>query len=284
MYIIGVDVGGTYIRTGLVNSKGEVLDFNISLTADFLKNGDFLKDFIIYLKNYKNKANKISIGFPSTIDKSRKVLLSTPNIQGLDNLPIVDILEKELDCNIYIDKDVNHLLVYDMSRLNISNDKTIIGIYIGTGLGNAIFLHGKLLHGANGSAGELGHIHFRGESTTCTCGNIGCCENYASGRALVHKTKDIQDIFINHDTTDFINDLAIAISTEVNILDPDLVIIGGGVAQMKGFPIGKLTQRIIFYARKPYPANNLKFYHSIGDKTDGVVGAGLNVFKNGGIT
>ena len=293
--IVGVDVGGTYVRTGLVDELGEVSALEVTPTSDFANNGGFLEGFARYLVDYraKHRSFGVSVGFPSTIDKNRKILLSTPNIPGLDEVPIVDILEKRLNCTVWLDKDVNHLLIYDIARLELSNDKIVLGIYIGTGLGNAIFLHGKLLRGAHGASGELGHIPIIGTTEICTCGNVGCSEIFASGKAL-RSIKDtyfpesnIEDIFVNHacheSITKFINDLAIVVATEINILDPDCIIIGGGIAQMKGFPIDKLKKMVMQYTRKPFPANGISFYHSCGDKTSGVVGAAMNVFLLGGI-
>ena len=162
--IIGVDIGGTHVRAGLVDDSGSVLAFEMIPTGDLIKQGAFVEEFVCFLAEFmsKHQCMGLSVGFPSTIDKNRKVLLSTPNIPGIDGVPIVDILEKRLNCHVWLDKDVNHLLVYDINKLNLSSDKIILGFYIGTGLGNAIFLNGELLHGAHGAASELGIYRLRG--------------------------------------------------------------------------------------------------------------------------
>ena len=292
--IIGVDVGGTHVRCGLVDESGALTAFEVKATANFMQQGGFLVNFADYLANFAQNHQNIgvSVGFPSTIDKQRRVLLSTPNIAGMDNVPAADILESCIKGLVLIDKDVNHLLICDMARFNLSSNLDILGFYIGTGLGNAVYLNGKLLYGANGAAGELGHIPFKGAKERCNCGNIGCSEIYASGKAL-QNIKDryfpdtsLQDIFVRHthheSIIEFMDNLAVTIAAEVNILDPDCIIIGGGVAQMKSFPFKILKERILGYARKPYPANSLIVYHSTGDQTDGVVGAAINGFRIGG--
>ena len=293
--IIGADIGGTRVRCGAVSEKGTLTAFEIKATADFMKNSTFLEGFVDYLAAFasKHQSTGISAGFPSTIDKKRRVLLSTPNIPGLDNVPIADILESRINGSVWIDKDVNHLLLCDMARLNLPHDLDILGFYIGTGFGNAIFMNGKLVHGAHGAAGELGHIPFRNMKECCSCGNTGCSEIYASGKAL----KNIRDIHfpdtaleeifnchLQHEAIEtFIDDLAITIAAEINILDPDCIIIGGGLPQMKGFPFKMLEKKILSCARKPYPAEGLVIHYSKGDQTDGVVGAAINGFRLGGL-
>ena len=291
-HIIAADVGGTNIRVGVVDEHFALHDFQMVSTADMCASGSFINSFTSFLESYARDKNAdgFSIGFPSTIDKGRRILLSTPNIPGLNQIPIADILEHHLKKPVCIEKDVNNLLISDMERLSIDSNSISLGFYIGTGLGNALFLGGRPYYGTHGAAGELGHIPMRGKTELCTCGNRGCSENYASGKGLhrIHHEHfpqtSLDDLFIKHGTDntiiEFIDDLALIIASEINILDPEFVIIGGGIAQMNGFPYKSLQNGIYKYTRKPYPACGVIVYNSPGDQSSGVAGAGITGFKS----
>jgi len=161
----------------------------------------------------------------------------------------------------------------------------MIGCYVGTGFGNVIALGGEILVGKNGVAAELGHIPVRGLKLDCPCGNRGCVEMIASGKALKtlqetwYPEDSIADVFTLHameaPVRAFINDLALPIATEINILDPDEIILGGGVLQMDGFPKETLENAIRLHTRKPYPAESLVFHYSGEKQENGVIGAGI---------
>lgn len=293
--VLGLDIGGTNMRFGLIDAEYQISDFEMKRTSLILDATnpianiiDGLKDYCnVYLKNRKLKA--ISIGFPSTIDKTRKVVLSTPNIKGLQNIPVANHVSNSFNIPTFINKDVNFLLLYDMYSKKIENSGIVLGCYFGTGLGNAISIDGKLLIGKNGVASELGHIPVLNSDLKCGCGNIGCIEMYASGKHLEElvgqnfKDTFIKQVFTNHLSEPVIEQymdiLAIPIATEINILDPDYIIIGGGVLQMANFPKHKLVERILAHTRKPFPAENLNILYSDEAQENGVIGAGIYAYK-----
>lgn len=293
-YFIGIDIGGTNIRIGLVDNKGNLLHFEMKSSKSILSDkpvenlSRFIKAFID--KNVTCETILgVVIGFPSTVDKDRKVLLSTPNIPGLNQLNIVDELQKMINIPVYIDRDVNLLLQYDILSNNFDKNGIVLGFYIGTGFGNAIQIDGKLLIGSNGSAGELGHIPIINDKTPCQCGNNGCIEVYASGKRLQYlrdkyfPDTNVWEMFKEHKDDpiiqEYIEYLSIPIAIEINIFDPDYIILGGGVLQMEEFPYNALEAHIYEHVRKPYPAKNLKYYYSHADQTNGVIGAGIYGFK-----
>jgi ribose 5-phosphate isomerase B len=157
-------------------------------------------------------------------------------------------------------------------------------VYAGTGLGNAICIDGKILTGNNGVAGELGHIPVLDNENICECGNKGCVEPIVGGKYLDALHSEFSDtpadkIFVaqgNHPLLmQYVRRLAAVVATEVNILDPATVILGGGVISMEGFPVEKLTENIKAYARKPLPSENLRFIISPNTGENGVIGAGI---------
>lgn len=285
-YILGIDIGGTNFRIGLVSTNNEIREFQIKPISE-LQKGSFINNLIEHIKyytnSYKEEIEAVGIGFPSIVSKDKKYVYSTPNIKNLDNINITDTLEKKLEIPVYINKDVNFLILKDIKENNIKKDKIAVGFYIGTGFGNAIYINGQIIEGKHGVAGELGHIPVLNSREICACGNIGCVEMHASGKVLKKIVEenfsgsDINNVFTNYGNTEiimnFIDALAIPIVTEINILDPDYIIIAGGVPVMKDFPIEELKKAIYRRARKPYPAEDMNIIISKHDQKSGILGA-----------
>lgn len=289
-YIIGVDVGGTNIRIGAKNQDTYLRAFVKIKTKSVLYGdnlGDKLADFIErYIEeNFQaNQIEAIALGFPATVSRDRRTVLQTPNIEGFNNMPVVDILEKRLKgVRVFLERDVNLLFYNDVSVCRVPREGLSIGIYIGTGIGNAIFVEGKPLRGKDGVAGELGHIPMMGKNDLCGCGNRGCSETYAAGWHLVklidkyYRGTDISQIFLKYKTEpcilEFIDAIACVVATEVNILNPECVVLGGGVIAMSGFPKRLLEERIYEHVRKPQPGESLDIRYSSDSVENGVRGA-----------
>lgn len=288
--IVSLDIGGTNCRIGLVDKEHVLYEQKIHSTCELTERGfmdELVKLLLEYLKCHEEQYcfRAVTLGFPSTIDRSRKKLISTPNIEGLDNLPVVEILTKKLKLPVYLERDVNLLLLYDMDYLKLPADATVVGIYFGTGIGNALYLDGKLWYGRNGVAGELGHIPQLYSHTECGCGNHSCIEPLGGGKCLeqlCEKTfpgTPIGELYTQHGNSremkEQVEAMAVPVASEINILDPEYIILGGGLLQMKDFPTERLEQLIYQHTRKPYPAENLRFLYSKNNQENGIIGAGI---------
>jgi len=288
-YIIGVDIGGTHVRIGGVDDDNHVHSFIKEDRRNKLQDEHFPYQLLHFLQEYISEYARnwnilgLVIGFPSTLSINRRTILSSPNIAGLDNLDMADYLERDIGIPVLLERDVNLLLCHDIYIYGAQG--VVIGCYVGTGLGNAISIDGHILSGKDGVAGELGHIPVLGKDDLCGCGNRGCIENYASGRYLVYLVEEnfpdtvLVDIFIrypeNPQILKFIDNIAVAIATEVNILNPDYIILGGGVLDMAGFPKEYLEKCICEHSRKPLPANTLRIQYSLSSDNNGVLGAAI---------
>ena len=288
--IIGIDIGGTNFRIGAVDKEGNITMFRkIPVRSVFQSGqplvdlGEYLKSYIKELKEETLRITAISIGFPATLDRERQRVLQAPNISFMENLPVVETLTEILKIPVFIERDVTMALYYDMKKFELPESEVISGFYIGTGIGNAIFINGRPLTGKNGSAGELGHIPVDGSDIICGCGNIGCIESLAGGLYLAKLQKNnypetpIGNLFTEHGKefllTQYIDRVAMAIATEINILNPDYNLVGGGVPAMPDFPQDLLLERILLHTRKPYPAEDLNVIFT-GDRPEKcVVGA-----------
>lgn len=291
--IICMDIGGTNCRMGLVDEQGNLLDSRIVSTADLSCEG-FMEALIRRLKAYRDscgyEVRGVSIGFPATIDRSRRRVLQAPNIPGLeDNLPVCDILEEALGLPVFLERDVNLLLAHDLQDLQLEGAETVIGIYFGTGIGNSIYFDGRFHGGANGVAGELGHIPQLYADCLCGCGNTGCIEPLGGGRKLSQLCSEefpdtnIKEIYLRHSdkaqVRQQVEAMAVAVATEVNILDPDYVVLGGGLLQMQQFPLEFFESQIRAHTRKPYPLNNLRLIYARPNQENGILGAGIYGWK-----
>lgn len=293
-YTLGIDIGGTNFRIGLVGENGDVHHF-VKKSSEAFQGGDAVLRLKSEIEDYlasvgaKPRTAAVAIGVPSMVSKDKKTIYSTPNLKGLDQIYFGDTLENLLGIPVYLDRDVNFLLQNDITQLSLEGGETVLGFYIGTGFGNAIYMQGKFYSGKNGAAGELGHIPLYGLNETCACGNIACSEVRCSGRyleALVKKEFPdipVRNIFIeaaeDPRIQKYVNDLAIPIATEVNILDPDYCVLSGGVVLMRDFPKEQLLEAVRRYCRKPYPSSNLSMLFSRHTQESGVLGAGLYAHK-----
>lgn len=293
--VLGLDIGGTNIRAGLVYSDLSLRGFEMTSSMGLFQfSGGEIQALAAYVRSYcsRNLKNElpgaVSVGFPSTINKEKTKVLSTPNLPGFDNLAVVELLKKELGIPVYINRDVNLLLMSDMHLHGLPEDALVIGCYIGTGLGNAISMGGELLTGKNGVAGELGHVPVLGSKRSCHCGNTGCMETIASGKYLEELQADyfpedeIFTLFTKHADSpvlqEYVENLSVPVAMEVNIFDPDYVILGGGVLMMQDFPMELLKTYIMMHTRRPLPYDNLEIIISKQNQESGVIGAGMYAY------
>ena len=287
--IIGIDIGGTNFRIGALDKNNNIVNFKKISVNDIFKSGDALKDIENIIRNNfdVNQIEGIGIGVPGTLDLNRTTIVQVPNVKGMDNLDAKDYFEKTFNVPVYLERDVNMLIQYDMYRYHIENKGVIVAIYYGTGIGNSIMINGSLYLGKDGAAGELGHIPVDSSDEICGCGNLGCVEALAGGKYLAkictEKFNDIHisDIFVKYSEhpliKQFVDRMAMALATEINILNPHKIIIGGAIVNMKGFNKDYYLSKLKEHTRKPYPCNNLDLVFSSDDEMAGVMGSCLYV-------
>ena len=287
MTVLSIDIGGTNFRIGAVCEDGSVVKFDKVPTASVIHSGNVLADLAQYLKTFSAGIafDAAAIGFPATLNRERTQVLQAPNIPFMENLPVCDYLQKELQVPVLAERDVTFALYYDSDKYCLPNEGIICGIYFGTGIGNAILIDGKPLAGSHGTAGELGHIPVPGCDIPCGCGNKGCMEAFAGGKALARIQKEyfpdtpISELFTQHGKEQalqcFIDGMAAAVTTEINILDPDYILLGGGVLSMKNFPRELLDKRICAHSRKPLPWDELQLIYTEDEADKSVIGGAI---------
>lgn len=257
MFTLGIDVGATTIKSGLVDEEGKVKDFK-KIKNQFANGEDFLirqiADIIAVSKE-KYKFDKVGIGFAGYVNHKRGIVISAPNMNGAREIYLKKSLERKNDISpiqgseikIIIDNDA-HCFGLAESRFGAGkNHKNIIAITLGTGIGGAIIINGKLYRGYNNTAGEVGHMTVEASSNKiCGCGKYGHLEALASGTALqklYEKTTEqkveselivemalrgekIAQKCIIHIGHYF----ALGVANVINMFNPEIVIVGGGLA------------------------------------------------------
>lgn len=287
MTVLSADIGGTNFRLGAVKEDGSIIKFEKVPTSSVFSSGSVLSDLEDMLRTFSEglSFDAIAIGFPATLNRERTQVVQAPNIPFMENVPVCEHLQKAFGVPVLAERDVTFALCYDAEKYHLSGEGLICGVYFGTGIGNAILIDGKPLTGRHGSAGELGHIPVPGCTISCGCGNIGCLEAVAGGKALARIQREkfpetpIGEMFTRHGQEqalmEFIDGMAVAVATELNILDPDQILLGGGVLSMKDFPRALLDEKIREHTRKPLPWRELNLIYAEDEADKSVVGGAI---------
>lgn len=281
-YILGIDVGGTHIRYGLVNENNEV---SFSNKIKTINNESMFEDWLkkIIAEDFKGFSVKsISIGLPGIVNPIINRIISLPNLNGFTNKDFFNELERKLGLKVNIQKDTVHLLSNDVSRFNLKNQNTL-GFYLGTGFGSSLYLNSKFFEGDTFSSGEIGHLEIFDEDNPCGCGNFGCTETQVSGwylneiRAKHFPETKIEDVFNIHShdpiIEKFLSDIAKVISVAINLLDVKNVILGGGVVNTPNFPWEIFMQHLIPKLRSDEMRKSIHVIKSEANIHDGILGA-----------
>jgi glucokinase len=190
-FLIGVDMGGTNVRMGIVTPEGKVLK-KVQYRTDISKGGlalferlvSNLKDLV--QENFKesNQLIGIGIGVAGPIDMKKGLIMEPPNLPGLKGFPLRDFLREKISSSIAIENDANAFTLGEGWVGAAKGCKHYCGITLGTGVGGGIVVAGKILHGVEGMAGEVGHMVINPKGPLCGCGGRGCLEVYASGTGI----------------------------------------------------------------------------------------------------
>jgi glucokinase len=284
-YAIGMDIGGTNIKAGVVSEEGEVVKL-LEAPTDKQDKGLLLKQITNIVKNFRKEhaIKGVGIGIAGLIDYRRGVLVVSPHLP-LKDFPLRDRLEAKLGITVIIDNDVNASGLGELYFGGARGAANFIYLTIGTGIGGAIFVDGKLYRGASGFAGELGHMMIDVNGPRCYCiAGIGCLEALASGSALekiakragaeVTAAAEAGDKDARKALATIGINLGVGIANIINIFDPELVLIGGKVSKA-----GKLlldpAMEVVKQRTLAYSSRRVKIeISSLGDRA-GVLGAAM---------
>lgn len=194
MYYIGIDVGGTNIKAGLVNEKGEILHRAQAPTGADRPSAEIGADIGKLAASVRDMAGlsdldivSCGIGIPGACSDKEGKVLYTANINFRD-FPLKETVQREINVPVHLGNDANCAALGEYHMLE-EKPENMVFITLGTGVGGGLIINGKLYTGANGIAGEVGHIMVCRDGELCGCGRRGCWEAYASVTALIRQTK-----------------------------------------------------------------------------------------------
>lgn len=264
-YAVGVDLGGTFIKLGIVDEKGKIVK---KISIDTLAQEgpervvkQIKKGIKELLKENKKNIEGIGIGAPGLVILKKGTVENPPNIPGWGVVPLGNIIQKEFHIPTFVENDANAAAVGEMIFGAGKKLENFIMVTLGTGVGGGLILNRKVFRGETGAAGEIGHLSINRSGRQCKCGNKGCLEAYAGNNHLVTIVKEqlgehkdsllykwsvdeeqILEPKLIHDAAEAGDQFALAIICElaknlgsglasiINLLDVSNVIIGGGVA------------------------------------------------------
>jgi fructokinase len=245
---IGIDLGGTKIEGILTDENYKTITRKrIPTNQDEGYNSilESIKNLIQELVKESN--NKVSIGVctPGALSLSSG-LIKNSNTQCLIGKDLQNDLKNILHYNVSIENDANCFALAEAKLGAGRNSNLVFGIIMGTGVGGGIIIDGKIHHGRTNIAGEWGHHCLHPEGNTCYCGNKGCVETYISGPALEKKWSELTsqnqpllEIIKSSDNPNFPNwkksflhDFGSSLANVIDILDPDVIVLGGGVSNI----------------------------------------------------
>jgi len=250
-YLIGVDLGGTKIEAGLVDLNGKVLKKIIMPTEAKAGKAKVIEN-IVYAVNKlrRDKIIGVGVGIPGPTDYKRGIAIRPPNLPGWNEVPLKKILEEKLKLCVAVENDAKCFAIAEFKCGYEKKVSSLVGVTVGTGVGAGIIINGKIYRGSSDSAGEIGHMTVVEDGAKCNCGNKGCLEMYASGRGIermfFEKTKrrlsaeEIAQLAGRNKTARHVIEeaaryLGIGLANIIVAVNPEVVVIDGSIATIKGF-------------------------------------------------
>ena len=174
---IGIDVGGTFAKIGLVDLQGNVIE-SLQIPTEPKKGpAHFVKRAVALLKDWS--FSSVGLGLAGGVDAVTGTLLFVPNLEGWTGFSFKKAFEKALSVPVIVDNDANVAVWGGYVAALHKKPRTVVGVTLGTGVGGGLILDGRLHRGATGSAGEIGHMTLELAGPRCHCGRRGCLEAYA---------------------------------------------------------------------------------------------------------
>jgi glucokinase len=255
---IGIDFGGTSIKSGLVRN-GEIVHRGNPMDTQELGKPDAIIDALVNLVGHFGELDPqlagIGIGLPGLVDSVNGVVHELTNVQGWEEIPLRQILRDRTGLPVTVENDAKAMAYGEWKYGAAKNGVNVICMTLGTGVGGALILDGRLYRGTNHSAGEIGHMSIDYRGRPGPYGNYGCLEEYignsqiaaraveryrAAGRELkpeqctpldLEKAADGGDAVALQLWDDLGDELGAALASVVWVVNPDIIVIGGGVAK-----------------------------------------------------
>ncbi|MEH7083586.1 ROK family glucokinase [Neobacillus drentensis] len=266
--LIGIDLGGTTVKFAILTDEGEVHQ-KWSIETDIQNEGKNIVPSIIESINHRlelyglvaDEFLGIGMGSPGTVNRERGTVIGAYNLNWSTLQPVKELIEAGTGIPFFIDNDANVAALGERWKGAGENGADVVFVTLGTGVGGGIIADGNLIHGKVGAGGEIGHINVEPNGYHCTCGNQGCLETVASATGVVRLARDFSEKYAGESELKWLIDdgqevtaktvfdqakrgdklaliivdkfyyyLGLACANIGNILNPETIVIGGGVS------------------------------------------------------
>ena len=311
MYYIGLDVGGTTFKAGVVTEDGRIVHKDAMPTGIERPYQEIIADMAALCKKVAADASiemseikSIGVGVPGLFDNKTGMIPFCTNL-GWHDIPFVAEMKKHLDTPVYGDNDATVAGLAESVAGVSAGIKDSVFLTLGTGVGGGIIIDGKPYSGAHGCGSEIGHMMIKMGGELCTCGNYGCFERYASATAIIREArkaiveypessmlaacggdpeklnaKIVIDAAKAGDAAakavfgGYVQALAVGIINIINMLDPEVIVLGGGVSAAGEFLLNAVREAVkpmVFFKTMPYARIELA---QLGNDA-GIIGAAM---------
>ena len=311
MYHVGIDVGGTGIKVGVLAEDLTILaesSIPTCTAVPFPEQVERIARCVFSAVDAagldRNLIKSVGVGIPGIANTATGDVIKCTNM-GWNHVPFREEFRKHLDVPVLIDNDANVAALAESVAGISAGTSSSVFITIGTGIGGGIIINGKIWNGFHGIGGEIGHVIFGLDGIPCTCGNRGCLERYCSATALIRMAREAIAMnpetmmlkMVSNDITKveartvidaareedpvasevyrrYISYLAQAFASITNLLDPEVIVVGGGVSKAGSFlldPLRKEYPKYILYNDQPVPEIKLAV---LGSRA-GIIGAAM---------
>ena len=292
MYYIGVDLGGTGIKAGVVNENGEIISKGSTPTMAERPYQAVIADIATLCKTVAADANlsieqieAIGVGVPGICDPKTGIIPKCTNLGWFD-VPFVSELQSHIAKPVIVDNDATVAGFAEYIAGVSAGTHSSVFVTLGTGVGGGIIINGRPYSGAHGVGSEIGHMNIAMGGEECTCGNKGCFERYASATSIIRDAKravaenpdsvimqkcggDVEkinakividaakegDAVAKEVFAGYVNGLAHGLVNLINVIDPEVIVLGGGVSMAGEFLLDAVREAmkpLIFFKSMPY--------------------------------
>ena len=292
MYYIGVDLGGTGIKAGVVNENGEIISKGSTPTMAERPYQAVIADIATLCKTVAADANlsieqieAIGVGVPGICDPKTGIIPKCTNLGWFD-VPFVSELQSHIAKPVIVDNDATVAGSAEYIAGVSAGTHSSVFVTLGTGVGGGIIINGRPYSGAHGVGSEIGHMNIAMGGEECTCGNKGCFERYASATSIIRDARravtenpnsaimekcggDVEkinakividaakegDAVAKEVFAGYVNGLAHGLVNLINVIDPEVIVLGGGVSMAGEFLLDAVREAmkpLIFFKSMPY--------------------------------
>jgi glucokinase-like ROK family protein len=305
---VGIDIGATSVDVAVTDAQMTVLE-QVAEPIDVRSGPQAVLAVVLDLVGKLRSGGAAvdihgtGVGVPGPVSFRDGVPVAPPIMPGWNQFPVRSVLSQHLGCPVQLDNDVNIMAIGEMHSGVARTVQDLMFVKVGTGVGCGIVVDGKVYRGASGSAGDIGHIRVDDDGPVCSCGNVGCLEAHFSGAALARdalaaaragRSQVLADRLAEAGTltaedvaraaaagdavaVELVRDggqrLGLLLAGLVSFFNPDMVVLGGGLAAGLGHPLLAEIRSVVYRRSLPLATGNLPIVLSELGPQAGVVGA-----------